>query len=85
MSAWRGWNDYAVAPLCEEFCFRACMVPLMLAGGFSPALTVLVTPIFFGAAHLHRLRELIVVSHMSLQEALPSVSETGWDLAGNEW
>ena len=45
----REFRDLCHAPLCEEFCFRACMAPLMALSGSSARMT----PLFFGAAHAH--------------------------------
>lgn len=45
-----------VAPLSEEFTFRACMMPLLLQS-IQPLTAVLITPLFFGVAHLHHMIE----------------------------
>lgn len=52
-------RNLIVAPLTEEFCFRACMAPLFLLEGCSRIRTVLITPVMFGVAHLHHLVELV--------------------------
>ena len=36
------------APIAEEFAFRACMVPLLLAAGYAEAAVVFGCPLFFG-------------------------------------
>ncbi|XP_057422931.1 CAAX prenyl protease 2 isoform X2 [Lotus japonicus] len=41
------WRFYVVAPLTEELVFRACMIPLLLCGGFKPYNVMLLCPIFF--------------------------------------
>lgn len=41
--------------------------------GWSHARVVLITPLFFSAAHLHHLRELLVVQRMAPQRALAMV------------
>ncbi|XP_002025360.2 CAAX prenyl protease 2 [Drosophila persimilis] len=60
---WRGcihnimWvRNHVMAPLSEEFVFRACMMPLILQS-FSPMTAVFITPLFFGVAHLHHIAE----------------------------
>ncbi|KAH8378755.1 hypothetical protein KR009_001235 [Drosophila setifemur] len=60
---WRGsfssiiWvRNLIMAPLTEEFVFRACMMPLILQS-FSPVAAVFITPLFFGVAHLHHTAE----------------------------
>lgn len=45
-------RNHIVAPLSEEFTFRACMMPLLLQS-FSPLTAIFLTPLFFGVAHLH--------------------------------
>lgn len=51
-------RNHIVAPLSEEFTFRACMMPLLLQS-FRPMTAVLLTPLFFGVAHLHHSIERI--------------------------
>ncbi|SPP76934.1 CAAX prenyl protease 2 [Drosophila guanche] len=60
---WRGclhniiWvRNHVMAPLSEEFVFRACMMPLILQS-FTPMTAVFITPLFFGVAHLHHIAE----------------------------
>ncbi|KAL2628753.1 hypothetical protein R1flu_013439 [Riccia fluitans] len=53
------WRNCLVAPVSEELVFRACMVPLLLCGGFSPSTTLFLCPLFFALAHLHHFWELI--------------------------
>jgi len=40
-------RNHVVAPLSEEFTFRACMLPLLLQC-FRPMTAVFVCPLFFG-------------------------------------
>lgn len=40
-------RNHVVAPLSEEFTFRACMLPLLLQS-FSPMTSIFITPLFFG-------------------------------------
>lgn len=51
------WRNYFVAPLTEELVFRACMIPLLLCGGFGTYTVVFLCPIFFSLAHLNHLLE----------------------------
>lgn len=75
-------RNHIVAPLSEEFTFRACMMPLLLQS-YRPTTAVLLTPLFFGVAHLHHIIErirsgmdwktIIIVSgnlHMLLQHQI---------------
>ncbi|PRP75306.1 tyrosine-protein kinase Fer-like [Planoprotostelium fungivorum] len=49
------WRNIVVGPVSEELVFRGCMTPLLLAGGFSPATTVFLSPFIFGLAHAHHI------------------------------
>ncbi|CAM8965187.1 unnamed protein product [Rhodiola kirilowii] len=52
------WRNYVVAPLTEELVFRACIIPLLLCGGFSSFTSMFLGPIFFSLAHLNHLMEI---------------------------
>ncbi|KAM0905546.1 hypothetical protein ACQ4PT_017328 [Festuca glaucescens] len=52
------WRNYVVAPFTEELVFRACMIPLLLCGGFRMSNIIFLSPIFFSLAHLNHLFEL---------------------------
>ncbi|XP_019158487.1 PREDICTED: CAAX prenyl protease 2 isoform X1 [Ipomoea nil] len=51
------WRNYFVAPVTEELVFRACMIPLLLCGGFNTYTVVFLCPVFFSLAHLNHLLE----------------------------
>jgi prenyl protein peptidase len=78
-SAWDSARLLLVAPICEEWAFRGCMVPLLLsataggaaaaAAGAAPPAVVAGAPLFFGAAHLHHLVELIALGGCSWRRA----------------
>ncbi|PNF23073.1 CAAX prenyl protease 2 [Cryptotermes secundus] len=61
-------RNYVVAPLSEEFTFRACMLPLLLQC-FRPMTAVFVCPLFFGVAHFHHMVERMR-SGLDLKRAL---------------
>lgn len=69
----RLWRNLVVAPLTEEFVFRACMVPLLALEGVPSLTIVLVTPLFFGAAHLHHLLDLTRHQRVPLRRAVLQV------------
>lgn len=46
-------RNYVVAPIAEEWAFRACMCPLLRAAGFSFFQCVMIPPLLFGVAHAH--------------------------------
>lgn len=50
------WRNQVVAPLSEEWTFRACMLPLLLQC-FSQTTAIFICPLFFGVAHFHHLVE----------------------------
>ncbi|CAL5094409.1 unnamed protein product [Urochloa decumbens] len=41
------WRNYVVAPFTEELVFRACMIPLLLCGGFKMSTIIFLSPVFF--------------------------------------
>ncbi|XP_059646705.1 CAAX prenyl protease 2 [Cornus florida] len=63
------WRNYFVAPLTEELVFRACMIPLLLCGGFKTYTVIFFCPIFFSLAHLNHLLELYMQQNYSLLKA----------------
>jgi len=48
-------RNLIIGPLTEEIVFRACIVPPLLAAGFSTTMTVWCAPLFFGTAHIHHM------------------------------
>uniref|UniRef100_A0A671QCG7 CAAX prenyl protease 2 n=1 Tax=Sinocyclocheilus anshuiensis TaxID=1608454 RepID=A0A671QCG7_9TELE len=48
----RWLRNQVVAPLTEEFVFRACMIP-MLVPCTGPTAAIFISPLFFGVAHFH--------------------------------
>ena len=49
-------RNYVFAPVSEEVVFRGCLVPLLLPQ-LGQTQTALLSPLFFGVAHLHHLVE----------------------------
>ncbi|XP_033216768.1 CAAX prenyl protease 2 [Belonocnema kinseyi] len=62
------WRNQVIAPLSEEWTFRACMLPLLLQC-FSPTIAIFICPLFFGVAHFHHLFERTKMG-MELKHAL---------------
>ncbi|KAK9921231.1 hypothetical protein M0R45_029750 [Rubus argutus] len=54
------WRNYVVAPVTEELVFRACMVPLLLCGGFQKYTVIFLCPIFFSLSHLSHLMDVYI-------------------------
>ena len=46
-------RDYAHAPLCEEWCFRACALATLMRSGASAASASALSSALFAAAHAH--------------------------------
>ncbi|MBX9718992.1 MAG: CPBP family intramembrane metalloprotease [Microbacteriaceae bacterium] len=63
------WRDVIFGPIAEEFVFRSCMCSLLLAAGWSPTATVLISPLFFGTAHLH---------HLMIHPAIQVIGQFGY-------
>jgi prenyl protein peptidase len=56
------WRNIIIAPISEEYVFRSCMIPLLIDGGFSTEECMIISPIFFGMAHLHH-----IIQHLHKQ------------------
>ncbi|XP_020896794.1 CAAX prenyl protease 2 [Exaiptasia diaphana] len=54
-------RNYIVAPLTEEFVYRACMLPLLIPS-FGVQWSVIICPLFFGVAHVHHVIERLWVN-----------------------
>ncbi|KAK9861062.1 hypothetical protein WJX84_010723 [Apatococcus fuscideae] len=67
---WASIRNYLFAPLAEEWCFRACMVPILLAQGWSSAASIWWSTGLFGAAHLHLLMEMLLHEGMDIKAAI---------------
>lgn len=52
------WRNIVVSPFTEEFVFRSCMIPL-LVNSLGLKLTIFLTPLTFGLAHLHHILESV--------------------------
>lgn len=63
------WRNYVVAPITEELVFRACMIPLLLCGGFKTYTIIFFSPVFFSLAHLNHFLELYVEQNYSFVRA----------------
>ncbi|KAL4238758.1 CAAX prenyl protease [Mactra antiquata] len=61
-------RNHVVAPLSEEFIFRACMLPLLVPH-FGEGWSVFICPLFFGVAHLHHMIEKITQHKEDVKEA----------------
>ncbi|GJP42639.1 hypothetical protein CLOM_g2181 [Closterium sp. NIES-68] len=68
-------RNLLVAPLSEEFVFRAALCPLLLAGGFSVTSLVFICPLFFSLAHVHHIWNLVHYHRCSLPRAIAMVSK----------
>ncbi|KAI9188710.1 CAAX prenyl protease [Blastocladiella emersonii ATCC 22665] len=53
-----GQRSYFLGPVCEEFMFRACIALPFQAARVSKGAIVGLTPLFFGAAHLHNIYDV---------------------------
>ncbi|XP_013107086.2 CAAX prenyl protease 2 [Stomoxys calcitrans] len=67
-------RNHIMAPLSEEFVFRACMMPLILQS-FRPITAVFITPLFFGVAHVHHIVERLSMGMEFKTALLISISQ----------
>lgn len=51
-------RNWLVAPLVEELVFRSCLISYLLAAGASTTSAIWLSPLLFGASHLHHLYDL---------------------------
>jgi len=72
----QAFRNYIAAPLSEEIVFRACMCPLLVAGGFSQAAAIWISPLFFSLAHVHHILRGERVAMVILQAAYTCIF--GW-------
>lgn len=76
-------NILGQAPLTEELVFRACMIPILLSGGFKPITVIFLCPILFSlgkfnASHFSKWNHPTIL-HKSLC-MYPHLFLTGHDL-----
>ncbi|KAL8791461.1 MAG: hypothetical protein Q9213_000078 [Squamulea squamosa] len=60
LSSWIGWRNYVAGPITEEIIYRSLLVPLHLLTPLSPIRVVLLTPLYFGIAHIHHFYEFVL-------------------------
>ncbi|KAI0765928.1 hypothetical protein BD413DRAFT_481788 [Trametes elegans] len=53
VGTWMGVRNYVVGPITEEVVFRACMLSVYHLAGAPRKSMIALTPLAFGAAHLH--------------------------------
>lgn len=68
-NSWVGFRNYIIGPLTEEFVFRACIIPLNIYSGQATGRIILLTPLYFGIAHIHHIYEKTVTKSASLGTA----------------
>eukprot|EP01112_Ceratiomyxa_fruticulosa_P005285 TRINITY_DN1589_c0_g1_i1.p1 TRINITY_DN1589_c0_g1~~TRINITY_DN1589_c0_g1_i1.p1 ORF type:complete len:282 (+),score=25.33 TRINITY_DN1589_c0_g1_i1:656-1501(+) len=66
-------RNFFVGPLLEEIVFRACLCPILLAGGYGHVTTMFVSPLLFGLAHMHHIIQHLHKSGKDLKDAWVSV------------
>ncbi|XP_060608082.1 CAAX prenyl protease 2-like [Ruditapes philippinarum] len=64
-------RNHIVAPISEEFIFRACMLPFLVPQ-FGEGWSVFICPLFFGVAHLHHMIEKITQNKEDVKDAFKS-------------
>ena len=52
--SWMWWRAYVVAPLSEEFVYRACLIPVIVTC-YGTSVAVFLSPLAFAVAHLHHI------------------------------
>jgi prenyl protein peptidase len=72
-TTWPAFRNMVVAPWCEELVFRSLVISLYLLANVAPARIVFVSPLIFGAAHVHHLVDY-VRTHTPQKSNFPPVS-----------
>ena len=57
LSSWMGWRNFVAGPITEELLFRSLLVSLHLLTTLSATRVILLTPLYFGIAHIHHFYE----------------------------
>ncbi|CCA73790.1 related to CAAX prenyl protease 2 [Serendipita indica DSM 11827] len=52
-TTWIGFRNIIAAPITEEIVYRSCIVGIMKLSGASTSSMIFLSPLWFGAAHLH--------------------------------
>lgn len=80
LSSWQGYRNYVAGPITEEVLFRSVLIPVHLLAKISPTKIILLTPLYFGIAHVHHYYEFrLTHPHTSLLPAiLRSVFQFGY-------
>ncbi|KDQ12107.1 hypothetical protein BOTBODRAFT_134995 [Botryobasidium botryosum FD-172 SS1] len=60
IGSWQGLRNFIVAPITEEIVFRSCIVSVALHADISFTRIVFLTPLWFGAAHIHHAYETYI-------------------------
>ena len=66
-------RNLLLAPVCEEFIFRACVISLLLAADLPYSALLLLSPLLFGLSHLHHLVGLMRSKGFSVPQAVAAV------------
>ena len=67
-------RNLVLAPVCEEFIFRGCVISLLLAASLPYSACLLLSPLLFGLSHLHHLVGLMRAKGMPVPQAVAAVS-----------
>lgn len=57
LSSWQGYRNYVAGPITEEVLFRSVIIPIHILAKVQPFKIVLMTPLYFGIAHVHHFYE----------------------------
>ena len=66
-------RNLLLAPVCEEFIFRGCVISLLLAANLPYTALLLLSPLLFGLAHLHHLVGLMRSKGVPAAQAVAAV------------
>ncbi|XP_055327623.1 CAAX prenyl protease 2-like [Paramacrobiotus metropolitanus] len=71
------WRAYVVAPLSEEFVYRACLIPVLIVC-YGPRAAILISPLSFGVAHLHHIFDRIRLGTPALRAVIATLFQIAY-------
>jgi prenyl protein peptidase len=57
LASWQGYRNFVAGPITEEVLFRSVLITVNVLAKISPSRIVLLTPLYFGIAHVHHFYE----------------------------
>ena len=79
LRSWQGYRNYVAGPITEEVIFRSVLIPVHLMAGIPAGRIVLLTPLYFGIAHIHHFYEFRLTHPQT--PAVPALMRSAFQFA----